>query len=152
MSKMKKFLKYVILLLLLYLFSNLIINALFKVNYKEIENYEINVEECYVEVTEAKATIRNGYIYGIIKNNKEQTIENKYLKVSMLSKNNNVLGEKYIKLDKIEPQQLTKFEVKFDYDNVTSFKIEFTDTKPEDVDFLELVKTNASELVEIIKQ
>lgn len=146
MSRMKTFLKYVILLLLFYVFSNIMINAFLKVSYTNVSDYDINVSEAFVDVTEAKVSNRNGYINGIIKNNTDNVIENKYLKFSMLSKNGNVLGEKYVKIDKIEVNQLRNFEVKFDYDNVKTFKIEMTDTKPEDIDFMELVKTNVNDL------
>lgn len=146
MDRMKTFFKYFLIVVLFYVFSNLMINAFFKVSYKDIKG-DINVIDVYVDVNEAKATSRNGYIKGIVKNNSEKVIENKYLKVTFLSKNKNSLGEKYIKIDKIESQQLRNFEVKFDYDNVKSYKIELTDTKPEEVDFLELVKTNAQDLV-----
>lgn len=147
MSRMKTFLKYVILLLLFYVFSNIMINAFLKVSYTNVSDYDINVSEAFVDVTEAKVSNRNGYINGIIKNNTDNVIENKYLKFSMLSKNGNVLGEKYVKIDKIEVNQLRNFEVKFDYDNVKTFKIEMTDTKPEDIDFMELVKTNVNDLI-----
>ena len=147
MSRMKTFFKYFLIVVIFYVFTNLMINAFFKISYKDMHGYEISVDELYVDVSEAKATSRNGYIKGIVKNTNTYAIENKYLKVSMLSKNKNVLGEKYIKIDKIESEQLRNFEVKFDYDNVKTFKIELTDTKPEDVDFLELVKSNAKDLV-----
>lgn len=147
MDRMKTFFKYFLIVVIFYVFTNLMINAFFKISYKDMHGYKINVEELYVDVNEAKSTTRNGYIKGIVKNNKDYAIENKYLKISMLSKNDNVLGEKYVKIDKIESQQLRNFEVKFDYDNVKSFKIELTDTKPEDIDFIELVKSNAKDLV-----
>lgn len=147
MSRMKTFFGYVLLLVLFYVFSNIMINAFLKVSYLDINDYEINVNDVFLDVTEAKASKRNGYIYGIIKNNTNVIVENKYLKVSMISKYGNVLGEQYVRIDKLEPTQLRKFEVKFDYDNVETFKIEMTDTKPEDVDFWELIKTNANDLV-----
>ena len=147
MGRMKTFFKYFLIFALFYVFSNIMINAFFKTSYSDIHNYNIDVPQAFVDVTEAKASQRNGYINGIIKNNTNVAIENKYLKISMLSKNENVLGEKYIKIDKIEPEELRKFEVKFDYDNVKTFKIEMTDTKPEEVDFLELVKNNAKDLI-----
>lgn len=147
MSRMKTFFKYFLIFILFFVFSNLMINAFFRISYKKIDKYKIEVNELFVDVTEAKATSRNGYINGIIKNKNEDAIENKYLKISFLSKNEKVLGEKYIKIDRIESNQLRKFEVKFDYDNVKTFKIELTDTKPEEVDFLELVKNNAQDLL-----
>mgnify|MGYP003289305343 CR=1 FL=1 len=147
MSRMKTFLKYLLIVVLFYVFSNIMIDAFLKVSYSDIKDYEIDVTGAFVDVTEAKATIRNGYVNGIVKNNTDKVLENKYLKISMMSKNKNVLGEKYVKIDKLEPDELRKYEVKFDYDNVKTFKIEMVDTMPEEVDFFELVKTNVKDLI-----
>jgi len=147
MSRMKTFFKYLLLVILFYVLSNVMINALLKVSYSDINDYQINVNEVYVVVTEAKASKRNGYIHGIVKNNNSIAVENKYLKITMISKYENVLGEKYVRIDNLEPAQLRKFEVEFDYDNVKKFRIEMTDYKPEDVDFWDLIKTNANDLI-----
>ena len=147
MSRMKTFFKYLLLVILFYVLSNVMINALLKVSYSDINDYQINVNEVYVDVTEAKASKRNGYIHGIVKNNNSIAVENKYLKITMISKYENVLGEKYVRIDNLEPAQLRKFEVEFDYDNVKKFRIEMTDYKPEDVDFWDLIKTNANDLI-----
>ena len=146
MSRMKTFLKYLMIVIAFYVFSNIMINAFLKVSYVDMHDYEINVDQVFIDVSEAKTSKRNGYIKGIVKNNTDVIVENKYLKFSMLSKNGNVLGKKYIRIDKIEPEQLRKFELKFEYDNVKSFKIEMTDTKPEEQDFIELIKSNAKDL------
>ena len=146
MSRMKTFLKYLMIVIAFYVFSNIMINAFLKVSYVDMHDYEINVDQVFIDVSEAKTSKKNGYIKGIVKNNTDVIVENKYLKFSMLSKNGNVLGEKYIRIDKIEPEQLRKFELKFEYDNVKSFKIEMTDTKPEEQDFIELIKSNAKDL------
>lgn len=149
MDKMKRFLMYLLVLVAFYAFSNWMINAFLKVSYSDMHGYEINVksEQLFVDVSEAKSSKRNGYINGIVKNNSEETVENKYLKVILLSKQKKVMGEKYVKIDKIEPNELRKFEVKFDNDSVKTFRIELADEKPEEEDFIELVKSNAKELV-----
>ncbi|MBR1654437.1 MAG: FxLYD domain-containing protein [Clostridia bacterium] len=147
MSRMKTFFKYLLLVVVFFAFSNLMIKAFLKTSYSDMHGYDINVEDAFVDVTEAKASNRNGYINGTIKNTTESVIENKYLKVSMISKNDIVIGDKYILIDKIEPEQIRKFEVKFDYDNVKTFKMEMVDNKPEEESFLELIKTNANDLV-----
>lgn len=145
MDTMKKFFKYFLLVVLFYVFSTMMIHAFLKVSYSDITDYKIDFEQPYIDITEAKASNRDGHIYGMIKNNTSEKLENKYLKFSMLSKNGIVLGEKYVEIDKIEIEQVRKFEVKFDYDNVKSFKVELTDTKPEDIDFIELVKNNIND-------
>ncbi len=146
MNRMKTFFKYILALVLLFVFSNLIINGLLRTSYTKIKDYDIDVSEIYVDVTEAKASSWNGNIKGIVKNTSDKDVENKYLRISMLSKNKRILGEKYIKIDKLEVDQLKKFEVSFDYDNVKSFKIELTDTMPEGVSFIELIKENAKDI------
>ena len=113
----------------------------------KIKDYEINVSEIYVDVTEAKASSWSGSIKGMVKNNTNEVVENKYLRISMLSKNRRILGEKYVKIDKIEHNQLRKYEVEFDYDNVKTFKIELTENKLEEISFIELVKTNVNDLL-----
>lgn len=148
MSRMKTFFKYLLIVILFYVFSNIMINAFLKISYTNLSDYDINVSQAFVDITEAKASNRNGYIKGIIKNNTDVVIENQYLKFTMLSKKGNILGEKYVKIDKIEINELRNFEVKFDYDNVKSVKIEMTNEKPEEVDFIELVKTNLTDLVQ----
>ncbi len=146
MDKMKKFFKYILALVLLFIFSNLVISGLLKNSYTKIKDYEIDVNGLYVDVTEAKASSWSGSVKGIVKNNTEQTVENKYLKISMLSKNKKLLGEKYVKIDKIEPGQVKKYDVNFDYDNVKSLKIELTDTMPEGISFFELIKENTIDI------
>ena len=116
MSRMKTFLKYAILVILFYVFSQIMINVFINISYTDIKDYQIEPNDIFVDVTEAKASNRNGTIKGIIKNPTENTIENKYLKISMLSKYGNVVGEKYVKIDKINSEQLLKFEVSFDLD------------------------------------
>lgn len=147
MSRLKTFFMYFLIVVLFFIFSNVMIKAFLRVSFYDMKGYEIKVENAFVDITEAKASNRNGYINGTIKNTSEEAIENKYLKVTVISKNNLEIGEKYIYIDKIQPEQIRKFEVKFDYDNVKTFKIEMTDTKPEEVPFFELVKTNANDLI-----
>lgn len=146
MDRMKTFFKYILALILLFVFSNLIINALLKNSYTKIKDYSIDVTGLYVDVTEAKVSNWNGNIKGIVKNNTDENVENKYLKISMMSKRERMIGEKYIKIEKLEPGQLRNFEVDFDYDNVKTFKIELTDTMPEGISFIELVKENAKDI------
>ena len=146
MDRMKTFFKYILAIVLLFVFSNLVINGLLRTSYNKIKDYDIDVSGLYIDITEAKASSWNGNIKGIVKNNSDQVVENKYLKVSMLSKNKRILGEKYIKIDKLEPEELKKFEVSFDYDNVKSFKIELTDTMPEGISFIELITENVKDI------
>ena len=53
---MKTFFKYFLIFVLIYVFSNIIINALLKTSFKKMENYEIDVTDLYVDVSEAKVS------------------------------------------------------------------------------------------------
>lgn len=146
MDRMKMFFKYFLIFVLIYVFSNIIINALLKTSFTKMKNYEIDVTELYVDVSEAKVSRWSGKITGIVKNNTNEVVEDKYLKITMLSKNGNNLGEKYVKISKLEPDDLRNFEVSFEYSNVKSFKIELTDTIPEEIDFFELLVNNVKDV------
>lgn len=145
MERMKTFFKYFLVIVLLIVFSNFVTNSLLKTSYKKIKKYEINVTDLYVDVDEAKATARNGYIKGIVKNNTDNVVSNKYLRFTLLSRYGNILGEKYVKIDKIEKDELKRYDVKFDYDNVKSFRIEMVDTMPEGISYFELIKENVKD-------
>lgn len=147
MSTMKKFMKYFILFILFFVFTNIMVKAFLKVSFTDMYGYNVRVENAFIEISEAKVSNRNGYINGMIKNTSNEKIENKYLKVSLISKNDLVIGEKYIYIDKLEIGQVRKFEVKFDYDNVKTFNMEIVDSKPEEVPLFELIKTNANDLI-----
>ena len=45
MDRIKTFFKYFLLLVLLYIFSNIMINAFLKVSFSELTNYEIDYNE-----------------------------------------------------------------------------------------------------------
>lgn len=147
MSRLKTFFMYFLIVLLFFIFSNVMIKAFLRVSFYDMKSYDIKVENAFVDITEAKASNRNGYIKGTIKNTSNDIIQDKYLKVTLISKNNLDIGEKYIHIDKLEPEQIKKFEITFDYDNVKTFKIEMTDTKPEEVPLIELIKINANDLI-----
>lgn len=152
MSRMKTFFKYFLALVIFYIFSNLMISAFLKISFTELKDYQINTEPLYVDVTEAEASNRNGHIYGIVKNTSESVVENKYLKFSLLSKNGNILGEKYVRIDRLEVNQLKKYEVSFECSEVKSFRIDLVDSKPEDIKLIDLIKVNAGDYMEKIKK
>ena len=147
MDRMKSFFKYFLLLVAFFIFSNVMINVFLNVSFRDVKDYNINVSDVFVDITEAKVSKRNGHIKGIVKNNTENVVENKYLKFSMLSEYDKVLGEKYVKIEVLNPNELRNFEVDFDYNNVKTFKVEMVDTKPEQESFIELLTNNAKELV-----
>ena len=80
MARMKTFLIYALLVVGFFIFSEFIISVGLNSSYKDIERKD-NISQ--VEITEAKATLVNGKIKGIIKDSKEgYEIEKAYSELS----------------------------------------------------------------------
>ena len=97
MARMKTFFIYFMLVVLMFIFSQVIIYIALNTTYKYKE-VEINTT-MPMELT-VEATSINGKANGKIINNGEEAIENKYVKIDFYSKNNVLMGTKYIEIDK----------------------------------------------------
>lgn len=124
MDKVKKYILYIVLLVVFALFSNFLIAVGLNANYKEIERKQDNLTQ--VEIYQAEATKVNGRIRGII-NNKENKIEHKYLKIEFFTARDINMGSKYIEIN--HEQEEIPFEAFFKLNNVSSYKISFVDEK-----------------------
>ena len=92
-----------------------------KTMYKDITAYEIRVSSPSVTITESKATNVNGYIKGEIKNNGSEIISGGYLCFVLFNENFESVGNEYIEIGALNPQETKTFEVKFKRDNVDRF-------------------------------
>lgn len=131
MGRIKKFGIWLVLFVLFYLFVDFICFASIKMMYKDLENYEILVNSPKIEITEAKGTYANGYIKGVVTNNTNSIIENKYIKLDLYSERDVNLGTEYIKIENIDLAKTMEFEVKYSYTDVNNYKIDIVDTMPE---------------------
>ena len=127
MSTTKKFVIYLIVVIAVYFFVDFASFAYIKTTYNDLEKYNIEVENPKINITDAKATYINGYVKGNLQNNSEQSINNKYVKLEFFSDNNVSLGKKYIKLEDLKSKYSQDFEVRFNLENVKSFKISLAD-------------------------
>lgn len=126
MARMKTFFIYFLLVVLLFIFSQVIIyiclNTTYK--YKEVES------KTTIPVRmELQATSINGFAAGQIINNTDKSITNKYLKIECYSKNNILMGTKYIEIDEIKAKEEKKFEVHFNFNKVEKAVIDIVDAK-----------------------
>lgn len=124
MSRMKTFFIYFILVVAFFLFSKLLIDISINTtySYKDVKiNSNIEMQ------AEVQATSINGFAKGTIFNNTDTNLENKYLKIECYSKNNNLMGTKYIKIDNIKPKEKEEFEVRFNYNKVERAQISVVD-------------------------
>ena len=94
--------------------------------YQDIEVYKIYSNEPLITVNEAKATNVNGYIKGEIKNEGEETINNKYLCFILCDENNEVVGREYLEIGNLNPGETKTYELQFKRDNIDTFYIIIT--------------------------
>ena len=136
MDRMKTLTKYVLWLILFYIFSNLMIYLNIETTYQNIGRKD-NLSQ--ITVYQAQATKINGRIKGTVYNNAENQITNNYLRIDLYSERGNVLGTKYLDIGNLEPNQTTQFETYFKIQDVKSYDVTISDEKVEtttDVDFM----------------
>ena len=131
MKRLKKFLIYLLIIVGFYIFSDFASFAYIKTTYQDLTKFTIEAPNPKVKIYESKATYINGYIKGTLLNNEEQMIENRYVKFEFFSERDIYLGKKYIKIDKLVPNQEKEFEVKFNFENVDHYKITLADENEE---------------------
>lgn len=121
--RMKVFLCYFLIFVFIFIFSDVTIYFYTKSLYKPIEKYEINVENPKVEILEAVASNVNGSVKGIIKNNTNSMIINKYLKFEFYTSRDVNIGTEYFKIDSLQEEKEKEFKLGFKYDNISYFKV-----------------------------
>lgn len=135
MDKMKKYFIYVILIILFAIFTEFLINVGISSTYSQMEDTS-NKKLANVEIYQAESTKVNGRLKGMIKNNEENPITEKYLKFDFYSDRGVNMGSKYIEIDRTKQEQL--FEAFFKLKNVSNYKISFVNEKDpaKEIDFI----------------
>ena len=128
MDRMKTLLKYVLWLILFYIFSNLMIYLNIETTYQNIGRKD-NLEQ--VTVYQAQSTKINGRIKGTIYNTEKNKITNNYLRVDLYSERDNFLGSKYIDVSNMRDDEKREFEIYFKIQDVDYYEMKFTDVKEE---------------------
>lgn len=129
MNNVKKILKYILLFVFIYFFSKLLIYLGFNATYKNI-NVEGNLPK-EIQVEYAQATKVNGRILGKVINDKDNDIQGKYIKVDIYNNRNELVGTKYIEINKIDINETKKFAVFFKKNSVKYCEISIVDKKDE---------------------
>lgn len=128
MDRMKTFAKYVIWLVLFYIFSNLMIYLNIESTYQNIGRKD-NLPQ--VTVYQAQATKVNGRIKGSIYNSEAHKITNKYLRIDLYSERDVFLGSKYIDVSTMRDSETRNFEEYFKVQDVDYYEMKFVDEKEE---------------------
>lgn len=122
MSTLKRFLKYIIWLVLFFIFSEFLINVGLASSYKPLERKD-SFEQ--VVIQDAESTLVNGKIIGTINNPAE--IDGKYLRIDIYSERNMLLGTRYIDLEKATSSQ--EFKIFYELEDSTSYEISIVNEK-----------------------
>lgn len=125
MNRMKTFLKYLIIFVAFYFFTNFLISIVISNNYKPMSCTKNESASYTISVTDAKSTSVSGYVSGTIKLNGEIAEPEKYLQIDFYSKYGNCMGRKYIELESVKNGE-KEFKTNFEYDNITKFEITTT--------------------------
>lgn len=128
MDRMKTLAKYVIWLVLFYIFSNLMIYLNIESTYQNIGRKD-NLPQ--VTVYQAQATKVNGRIKGSIYNSEAHKITNKYLRIDLYSERDVFLGSKYIDVSTMRDSETRNFEEYFKVQDVDYYEMKFVYEKEE---------------------
>ena len=82
-----------------------------------------------IDILEAKATYVNGYIDGKIKNNTQEEITNKYVKIDIYSERNVCLGTKYVEIEKLSANETMDFYMGYKLKDSDRYEISIVDNK-----------------------
>ena len=128
MSRIKTFFKYAVWVILFFIFSEIMININLETVYRNIGRKD-NLPQ--ITIYQAQATKVNGRIKGIIKNQAENKIESKYIKVDFYSERDVLLGTKYIDVSAMRENETQDLELYFKLQNVDYYEMSFTNEKTE---------------------
>ena len=126
MKRMKTFFKYFLAIVIVYFVVNFASFYVLKSTYKT-KDYEVESSILDIEITEAKATLVNGYIKGVAKNTTDVNVDGKYLKIDSYSKRDVLLGTKYVEIKSLSPKEEINFESSFNYEQIDHIKTSVID-------------------------
>lgn len=129
MSRLKTLFKYVLWIVMFAILSEFLINVGLNSTYKQLERKD-NIEQ--VQIYQSEATIVNGRIRGLITNSSSNNLSGKYLEFDFYSKNDVLLGKKYIQVNDLQDKQTQSIELLFKLKNVVYYNISVVDQKPDD--------------------
>lgn len=132
MKRMKRFLHYLLMVVLFFILSEILIYISLNSVYDRISRRNYDVSQ--VSVSDAKATLVNGYVIGNIKNSEENNLNGKFLKIDFYSKMGNNLGTKYIAISGLKENQIKDFEVHFKLQDIESYAISIVDEAGKEID------------------
>ena len=142
MAKMKKFFKYLIWLILLYLLVNGLTYLATKDDYRDLTNFNIATESPKIEVTESKSAYTHGYIKGQVTNDTGKHITKTYLQIDFYNKDGVWLGKETKELESFNLNETIKFDISYTYTDVNKIRLSISD------EIIEAPKTKTQKTIE----
>lgn len=130
MDKFKKWMRWVVLFILLFLFVSIMSRAIIISMYKPKE-CKVLFESPKIEILDSKATNANGYIYGCITNTTGEVLENKFIKLDCYSEYDNNINTGYAQIFRLEPGESQYFVISYRCEGTERAEISMTDTAPD---------------------
>lgn len=127
MARMKTFFIYFLLVVLFFIYSQIMIYIGVRTTYKD---KDVEIETTIPMEAQVKATSVNGIANVKIKNTTDKDIEGKYIKLECYSKHDTLMGTKYIQINQIEKNEEKEFEIEFKYNEVEKAIITIVDEMP----------------------
>lgn len=130
MTTMKKFFKYLLIFIALYLILDFLAFASMQTLQKDITNYAIETENPKIEITKSTAGYSNIMIEGNITNNTSEIINKTYIKISFYNRSGRYITSKYQEIKYLNVGETTSLNVEYKLNNVESFKVNTTQEIP----------------------
>ena len=127
MARMKTFFIYFLLVVLFFIYSQIMIYIGVRTTYKD---KDVEIETTIPMEAQVKATSVNGIAKVKIKNTTDKDIEGKYIKLECYSKHDTLMGTKYIQINQIGENEEKEFEIEFKYNEVEKAIITIVDEMP----------------------
>ena len=127
MDRMKTFAKYALMVVGIYVLTNILVFIGFNLNYKDIECNNKFAEQISIEKAEATST--TGRIYGYVTNLKENNVNGKYIKVEIYNVNNEKEEVQFLKINDVKYSEKKMFKVFFKTDNAKFCNIDIVDNE-----------------------
>lgn len=126
MSKLKKYLLYVIMIGAFWVLSDILIYLSINTTYTSVDTKVFAVSP-EITVGQSKATYVNGVVKGTIRNNTDSIINDKYIKIDLYSPRDVKLGTKYVKIESLDINKYQEFEMWYKFTDVDYVEITVTD-------------------------
>ena len=127
MSTLKRFAKYILMILGMYFLTTILVFFSLNMSYSDI-NLKGEIPE-QISIEKAEATKSSGRIYGYILNQKENNVNNKFLKISVYDASSELLTTKYLKIDEIKYGERKLFTARFNAKGTESYSISIVDNE-----------------------